>query len=77
MDFFKNCISEVRVIFKRDFRTLSRKIRIIKKIHFMQILVDGPKKKLTGKFVFDHRCTIYLAHKESIYKIIGKNIALL
>ena len=40
----------------------------------MQILVDGPKKNLTGKFVFDHKCTIYLAHKESIQKIIGEKI---
>ena len=40
----------------------------------MQILVDGPKKNLKGKFIFDHRCNIYLAHNEAIQKIIGKKI---
>ena len=40
----------------------------------MQILVDGLEKILKEKFMFDHRCTIYLGHKESIYKIIGKKI---
>ena len=53
--------------FKRDFITLSMKIRIFKKnSFFMQILVDGVEKFLKVKFVFDHRCTIYLGHKESI-----------
>ena len=38
-----------------------------KKSIFIQILVDGPKKKIKkGKFVFDHRCTTYLACNESI-----------
>ena len=28
----------------------------------MQILVNGTKKNVKGKFVVNHRCTIYLAH---------------
>ena len=67
MDFFKYCISEIRMSFKRNFRPLSTKIRIFKKINFYANLGRWTKKKmLKGQIVFDHRCTIYLARKESI-----------
>ena len=69
MDFFKYCISEIRMTFKRNFRPLSTKIRIFKKINFYANLGRWTKKKkLKGQFMFDHRCTIFIKHTKSQFR---------